>query len=54
VVPCFTQKDHPGGRNFAFDDGSVHFITYKASQTLTKLATRAGGEIVGPGDWGSD
>jgi prepilin-type processing-associated H-X9-DG protein len=45
---------HSGGANLAFGDGSVHFITYNASQTLYKLATRAGGEIVGPSDWGSD
>jgi prepilin-type N-terminal cleavage/methylation domain-containing protein/prepilin-type processing-associated H-X9-DG protein len=37
---------HPGGGNFAFGDGSVHFISYSASQTVVKLATRAGGEVV--------
>jgi prepilin-type N-terminal cleavage/methylation domain-containing protein/prepilin-type processing-associated H-X9-DG protein len=37
---------HPGGANFAFGDGSVHFISYSASQTVVKLTTRAGGEII--------
>src|SRR5262249_28624487 len=48
---------HPGGGNWAFADGSIHFIRYNASQAqdpssapiqnvLEKLATRAGGENV--------
>ena len=49
---------HPGGGNWAFADGSVRFISYNAAgpenttsplvnQTvLSKLATRAGGEVV--------
>jgi prepilin-type processing-associated H-X9-DG protein len=37
---------HSGGSNFAFGDGSVHFIPYSASQILIPLATRAGGEVV--------
>jgi prepilin-type N-terminal cleavage/methylation domain-containing protein/prepilin-type processing-associated H-X9-DG protein len=42
---------HTGGGNFAFGDGSVHFISYSANQTLLKLATRAGGEVVSANDY---
>jgi prepilin-type processing-associated H-X9-DG protein/prepilin-type N-terminal cleavage/methylation domain-containing protein len=41
---------HPGGANFAFADGSVHFLRYSANDILPALATRAGGEVV-PGDF---
>jgi prepilin-type N-terminal cleavage/methylation domain-containing protein/prepilin-type processing-associated H-X9-DG protein len=37
---------HPGGANFAFADGSVHFLSYSADRILPALATRAGGEAV--------
>jgi prepilin-type processing-associated H-X9-DG protein/prepilin-type N-terminal cleavage/methylation domain-containing protein len=37
---------HPGGANFLFADGSVHFLSYSASAILPALATRAGGEVV--------
>jgi prepilin-type processing-associated H-X9-DG protein len=37
---------HTGGANFAFGDGSVHFLTYTASLLLPKLATIQGGEVV--------
>lgn len=36
---------HPGGANFAFADGSVHFLRYSADSVLPALATRAGGEV---------
>jgi prepilin-type N-terminal cleavage/methylation domain-containing protein/prepilin-type processing-associated H-X9-DG protein len=42
---------HTGGANFVFGDGSVHFISYSANQTLPKLATRAGGEVVSASDY---
>jgi prepilin-type N-terminal cleavage/methylation domain-containing protein/prepilin-type processing-associated H-X9-DG protein len=52
---------HPGGSNFVFADGSVHFLrsvpndnpdgSYAADgMILQALATRANGEVV-PGDW---
>jgi prepilin-type processing-associated H-X9-DG protein len=39
---------HPGGANFLFADGSVHFVSYKVDPTdiMPKLATYNGGEIV--------
>ena len=38
---------HPGGVNFLFADGSVHFIKDTASvQLIATLVTRAGGEIL--------
>ncbi len=37
---------HPGGANFLFADGSVHFMPHAARNILPALATRAGGEIV--------
>jgi prepilin-type processing-associated H-X9-DG protein len=37
---------HPGGANFLFVDGSVHFLRYSAEPILPALATRAGGESV--------
>ena len=35
---------HPGGVNFAYVDGSVHFIPYTAQAVMPALASRAGGE----------
>lgn len=40
---------HPGGANFLYVDGSVHFHTYAAAAVLPALATRAGGEVVSVG-----
>jgi prepilin-type N-terminal cleavage/methylation domain-containing protein/prepilin-type processing-associated H-X9-DG protein len=38
---------HPGGSNFAFADGSVHFLKNSINQyTYCALASKAGGEIV--------
>jgi prepilin-type processing-associated H-X9-DG protein/prepilin-type N-terminal cleavage/methylation domain-containing protein len=37
---------HPGGANFAFADGSVHFLEYSAAPIMTALASRAGGETI--------
>jgi prepilin-type N-terminal cleavage/methylation domain-containing protein/prepilin-type processing-associated H-X9-DG protein len=38
---------HPGGANFAFADGSVHFLKSSISQaTFCALGSRAGGEVV--------
>jgi prepilin-type N-terminal cleavage/methylation domain-containing protein/prepilin-type processing-associated H-X9-DG protein len=41
---------HPGGANFVFADGSVHFLSYAANPILPALATRAGGESTGSVD----
>jgi prepilin-type processing-associated H-X9-DG protein len=38
---------HPGGGQFLFADGSVHFLAYSAAPVLPALATRSGGEAVG-------
>jgi len=35
---------HPGGANFLFADGSVHFLSYSVAPILPALASRAGGE----------
>jgi prepilin-type N-terminal cleavage/methylation domain-containing protein/prepilin-type processing-associated H-X9-DG protein len=37
---------HVGGANFAFADGSVHFLPYSAVSVLPALASRSGGEVV--------
>jgi prepilin-type N-terminal cleavage/methylation domain-containing protein len=36
------------GGNWAFGDGSVHFISYGAAAMIPQLATRNGGEVI---DW---
>jgi prepilin-type N-terminal cleavage/methylation domain-containing protein/prepilin-type processing-associated H-X9-DG protein len=43
---------HPGGANFLFADGSVHFLPAGMSiRVLAALGTRAGGEVISAGDW---
>lgn len=38
---------HPGGANFLFADGAVHFIAYGTSDdVMIALGTRSGGEVV--------
>jgi len=37
---------HPGGANFLFADGSVHFLPYSVAPIMVPLATRAGGEAI--------
>jgi prepilin-type processing-associated H-X9-DG protein len=39
---------HPGGGNFLYADGSVHFLPYTADDVLPALATRMGGEVAPP------
>jgi prepilin-type processing-associated H-X9-DG protein len=41
---------HPGGANFLFADGSVHFLPAAIDiRMLAALATRAGGEVLASG-----
>jgi prepilin-type processing-associated H-X9-DG protein len=43
---------HPGGANFLFADGSVHFLKATIDiRVLAALATRAGGEVLSGSDW---
>ncbi len=47
--PCDTHhfwSVHPGGAQWVFADGSVHFLKYSAAAILPALATRAGGDAV--------
>jgi len=37
---------HFGGANFAFADGSVHFLSYGIAPYMPALATRSGAEVV--------
>lgn len=37
---------HPGGANFLFADGSVHFLSYSADAVIPALATKAGDEVL--------
>jgi prepilin-type processing-associated H-X9-DG protein len=41
---------HPQGGNFAFADGSVHFVSYSSVSIMPALATRSGGEPFVPFD----
>jgi len=36
---------HPGGANFLYTDGSVHFLAYAADNVMSAMGTRARGEI---------
>ena len=40
-------SQHPGGANFSFADGSVHFLEYSIDKVIFRyLGTRDGGEVV--------
>jgi hypothetical protein len=46
------RSDHPGGVQFNFVDGSIHFIAQSIDAvTLDALATRNGGEVTNHGDF---
>jgi prepilin-type processing-associated H-X9-DG protein len=48
TTPNF-RSDHPGGCNFLFADGSVHFMNEDIDILLyQQLSTHAGGEVVEP------
>jgi prepilin-type N-terminal cleavage/methylation domain-containing protein/prepilin-type processing-associated H-X9-DG protein len=38
-------SNHPGGANFLYADGSVHFVLYQADVVMPAMATRSGGEV---------
>jgi len=43
---------HPGGANFLFADGSVHFLKKSISMpTYAALGSRAGGEVISADAW---
>ncbi len=45
------RSRHPGGAQFAFIDGSVHFVTEGIDhQTYRALSTRDGGEVIDAGE----
>jgi prepilin-type processing-associated H-X9-DG protein len=51
IQPCHQVhfwSYHPGGSNFVFADGSVHFLSYSVDNLMPGLATRNGGEVLGP------
>ena len=40
------RSNHPGGAQFAYADGSIHFLSQSADQLIYRgLCTRNGGEI---------
>lgn len=39
---------HPGGANFLYADGSVHFLPYTVDSILPAMGTRSRGEVVTP------
>jgi len=40
-------SNHPGGANYCFVDGSVHFLKSSVNiRTYWSLGTRAGGEVI--------
>ncbi len=41
---------HPGGANFLFCDGTVHFLPYAANSIFPALCTRSGNETINP-EW---
>ena len=47
-----TSSNHPGGANFLFADGSVHFLKSTVQmRTYWSLGTRADGEVISSNNW---
>jgi prepilin-type processing-associated H-X9-DG protein len=56
AVNCTNDREvysfHPTGANAAFADGSMHFLKATIDiRVFARLVTRAGGEVVGDGDF---
>ena len=56
AINCTNDREvysfHPGGANVVFADGSVHFLNATIDiRVFARLATRAGGEVVGADDF---
>jgi prepilin-type N-terminal cleavage/methylation domain-containing protein/prepilin-type processing-associated H-X9-DG protein len=56
AINCWNNRQvysfHPGGANFVFADGSVHFLSAGINiRILAALITRAGGEVVSANDY---
>jgi prepilin-type N-terminal cleavage/methylation domain-containing protein/prepilin-type processing-associated H-X9-DG protein len=56
AINCINNQEvysfHPGGANVLFADGSVHFLRAGMDiRILARLITRAGEEVVSPGDY---
>lgn len=56
AINCTNDREvysfHPGGANVVFADGSMHFLNAAIDiRVFARLATRAGGEVVGADDF---
>ena len=56
AINCTNDREvysfHPGGANAVFADGSLHFLNATMDiRVFARLATRAGGEVVGADDF---
>jgi prepilin-type N-terminal cleavage/methylation domain-containing protein/prepilin-type processing-associated H-X9-DG protein len=56
AINCTNDREvysfHPQGANAAFADGSIHFLSASTDiRVFAALVTRAGGEVISPGDF---